>query len=717
MLDLGCEKGHSYLLVLEDHGPTLQSHMACFPKKNLDFARDVVADVVVASIVLHTEGRVHRDLNTRNIARAKKKGSTRWNLKGFRSCTSSGEVGDIRTSHWGYWPPEVAALYKDGDEEAIQNYQADATWDLWSLGCVLYRLVFGSDLWNASAEETIDDESLSALSGWSALEVLRRAEKEFPIASRTDQERAAIDLVSRLLVPTPNERKKNFEIGIISVHQHEFLEGKPLDPHNLDAFEMRQQLLTRSVDEQKRFVALTENLSLEEKWELSRARDVLLMGALEPAAVHFPTNYVILKEPLPDDAEATEEVAQACLFEGMRWADLMNDLGPLVLGALDGDVSAVGRFWAKIKGMFEGSYVYLYFIDDLTGEPVKLVNNGDFTGNCPYPIPIMTWSDMFPKLIPLMHLSMRSMALYHGAAGIARMFGSTLPILPEELRGTVQAKIDELKHESTGSPFAPLGEDIELARVHRERFLQSDRARCKSLREYNRFLERKGLLPGTDFAGLRRIADERNRAIWTTLDTAEAVKDAIAKRKDERLKEEMKLWGDKQEYQIIELKKKNEEQEVALSEAAENIEKAKEDATKEASESKVNSSAVENERIKELKASLAQARSDLKKSRERVEFLEETARQQKATSSPSPAQSPASVMAPLTHIHTSNMEASSPPKVATQYITTPTTQAVGVYDFHGGASVGSSSTQEQEDDRKHEKKKKKKWQSIGGKKK
>jgi len=724
-LNLGCKQGHSYLLVLEDHGPTLQNHIMCFPKKNLDFARDVIADVVVASIVLHTESRVHRDLQLRNIVRTKKKGSTRWNLKGFRNCTSLGQVGDIRTSHWGYWPPEVAALYQDGNEEAIQKYQADTSWDLWSIGCVLYRLVFGSDLWTASAEEeTIDHASLTDLSKWSALEVLKRAEKEFPVQSRTDQEKAAIDLVSRLLVPTPNERKKNFEIGIISVHQHEFLEGKPLDPHNLNAFEEQQKLLSRSCLEQERFVALTESLSLEEKWELNRARDVLLTGALEPANVHFPTNYVILKEPLPDDdpdETATAEAAQACLFEGMRWSDLMDDLGPLVLGALDGDVSAVGRFWSKIKGMFEGSYVYLYFIDDLTGEPVRLDpnNEGGFTGNCPYPIPIMTWSDMLPKLIPLMHLSMRSMALYHGAAGIARMFGSTLPILPEKLRGTVQAKIDELKHESTGSPFAPLGEDIELARVHRERFLQSDRARCKCLREYARFLERKGLIPGEEFARLRRIADKHNRAIWTTLDTAESVKDAIAKRKDERLKEEMKLWGDKQEYEIVELKKKTKEQEKALSQAVESVEKAKEDAAKEATESKATDvdSSVENERIKELKASLAQARNDLKKSRERVEFLEETARQQRATPSPSPLPSPASVMsAPVTHIQTVGHISSSPPKVATQYIAPPS-KTTGVYDFHGGASVDSNSTQDQDDDRKHEKKKKKKWQSIGGKKK
>jgi len=295
------------------------------------------------------------------------------------------------------------------------------------------------------------------------------------------------------------------------------------------------------------------------------------------------------------------------------------------------------------------------------------------------------------------------------------MFGSTLPLLPEKMRSTVQTKIDELKHESTGSPFGPFGEDIELARLHRERFLQGDHARCKCLREYVRFLERKGFIPGEDFASLRRIADERGRAIWTTLNTADAVKDAIAQRADERLKEEMKLWGDKQEYRIAELKEKVKEQEAGLSKTKSNLEKA--------NENKIAASNEESQRIDELRASLAEARRELRKSSEKVKVLEEeNARHKNAVPTSAPAPPPLSET--NTTIDNSFAPLSSSSQTTTQYISSssaPSSKGAVTSTSTGSASVSSSSTVDPEDGNLLSKddyyKKKKKWSSVPGKKK
>jgi len=87
--------------------------------------------------------------------------------------------------------------------------------------------------------------------------------------------------------------------------------------------------------------------------------------------------FTILKEKLPSKYEkVSASEAKERLSEGLRWVDLFHEVGPYVRGALEGDVSAVGKFWASLSHKFlKTNYVYFYFIDDLTGEPAISKNN------------------------------------------------------------------------------------------------------------------------------------------------------------------------------------------------------------------------------------------------------------------------------------------------------------------------------------------------------
>ena len=460
--------------------------------------------------------------------------------------------------------PEVAALVMDPAEAAMadggagsssplaaaQNndtYTPDSSYDLFSLGCILYSLVFGSEMWNINKNGDISSADLVQLARWSPISFLDKASITFPIEGRTDNQKAAIDLISKLLAPTPHDRRAAFEFGMVSVRQHEFLQKKPLDRTTLEAFKAKQDIMFQSEKEHSHYKQILRDLTLEERWELQRAKDVLLFGVLEPTNVHLPTSIVILKDRLPvgRDEPMTKRDAKRRLKEAMKWASNFSVLNDSVRGALQGDVPSIGHFWSLISDLFsEQDYMYLYFVDELTGQPVL----GDGS-NPNYPMEITTRSDTLPKILPLMHLTMRAMALYHGVAGVARMFGNTMPNLPEEWRHLAQVKVNALKQERGATPFGSLAADIEMMRASREQFMKSSSLRATAARELVRFVERKEGHK-VDFVGLQRYPDSDGFAIWTSIDNSAGFKDAISKRSAERLKEERNHWVDEQEREI-----------------------------------------------------------------------------------------------------------------------------------------------------------------------
>ena len=549
-----------YALCCEPFDKTLED---VFTHDFVDFnlVRKVTKDIVVGLILLHTEQRIHGDLNPRAIVRV----GSKWKLSNLQVSKPIGQpTTDFRVCNEGYMSPEVAALVMDPAEAAVagggagsssplaaaQNndaYTPDSSYDLFSLGCILYSLVFGSEMWNINKNGDISSADLVQLARWSPISFLDKASITFPIEGRTDNQKAAIDLISKLLAPTPHDRRAAFEFGMVSVRQHEFLQKKPLDRTTLEAFKAKQDIMFQGEKDHGHYKQILRDLTLEERWELQRAKDVLLFGVLEPTNVHLPTSIVILKDRLPvgRDEPMTKRDAKRRLKEAMKWATNLSLLNDSVQGALQGDVPSIGHFWSLISDLFsEQDYMYLYFVDELTGQPVL----GDGS-NPNYPMEITTRSDTLPKILPLMHLTMRAMALYHGVAGVARMFGNTMPNLPEEWRHLAQVKVNALKQERGATPFGSLAADIEMMRASREQFMKSSSLRATAARELVRFVERKEGHK-VDLVGLQRYPDSDGFAIWTSIDNSAGFKDAISKRSAERLKEERNHWVDEQEREI-----------------------------------------------------------------------------------------------------------------------------------------------------------------------
>jgi len=543
-----------YALCCEPFDKTLED---VFTHDFVDFnlVRKVTKDIVVGLILLHTEQRIHGDLNPRAVVRV----GSKWKLSNLQVSKPTGQpTTDFRVCNEGYMSPEVAALVMDPTEAGAasssplavaQNdtYTPDSSYDLFSLGCILYSLVFGSEMWNINKNGDISSADLVQLARWSPISFLDKASITFPIEGRTDNQKAAIDLISKLLAPTPDDRKAAFEFGMVSVRQHEFLQKKSLDRTTLEAFKAKQDIMFQSEKEHDHYKQILRDLTLEERWELQRAKDVLLFGVLEPTNVHLPTSIVILKDRLPigRDEPMTKRDAKRRLKEAMKWASNFDVLNDSVRGALQGDVPSIGHFWSLISDLFsEQDYMYLYFVDELTGQPVL----GDGS-NPDYPMEITTRSDTLPKFLPLMHLTMRAMALYHGVAGVARMFGSTMSNLPEEWRSLAQVKVNALKQERGATPFGSLAADIDMMRASREQFMKSSSLRAKAARELVRFVEKKEGHK-VDFVGLQRYPDSDGFAIWTCIDNSAGFKDVISKRSAERLKEERNHWVDVQEREI-----------------------------------------------------------------------------------------------------------------------------------------------------------------------
>lgn len=155
--------------------------------------------------------------------------------------------------------------------------------------------------------------------------------------------------------------------------------------------------------------------------------------------------------------------------------------------------------------------------------------------------------------------------------------------LSEDVRVACQEWIDDLKDENgklaAGEDmFGSFIDDVDRASAEPRRGSEEERkfffrdgrnVRSRSIEELARFLRRRGVVadpPGTggggagargdekkeeedyeeeDFAGLKRLADDDGRALWTTVSTSDAARRAVADRTADRLEEERNLWEDR----------------------------------------------------------------------------------------------------------------------------------------------------------------------------
>eukprot|EP00984_Skeletonema_dohrnii_P009097 scaffold3440_cov204-Skeletonema_dohrnii-CCMP3373.AAC.1 len=353
-------------------------------------------------------------------------------------------------------------------------------------------------------------------------------------------------------------------------------------------------------------VEVIKKLSYVSQTELLRARRVFLKGIFEATEVKTPTTFIVLNDKLPEppneeikkkildivtaedgsgfsvksehasvtfsadganiDLEGDLKEHYERVKDGIKWAKRISEIGSIVAA---GEIGTAFEIIKEGISDLVGGEMYLYLVDELTGEPVRADG---------WPLIITTPADYVPKLLPLMQVGIRAMCIYNGTAGLFRMFGFPSPLVPEAWSKGTQESVELFKQESSVQEFGVVHEEVEggteekkfgfpLPRVPKAsskgaqesvELLKQESSveglgvveekrsvRGASLRYFMDFLNKNdpGLKDGKrgDFAGLQRVCDpEDGTALWTTLTDQSDIENALKERTKQREEEQLK---------------------------------------------------------------------------------------------------------------------------------------------------------------------------------
>ena len=452
------------------------------------------------------------------------------------------------------------------DEELVR---ASESIDLWSLGVLAFTLLTGESL----IPSTRDDDCASG----NAMHVLYYWGTQPEVLSdcfNKIHDVPARDLVMQLLKSKPEERKS---VAFL-LDKHPFFHSE-MSAGTEDQFrEMKEYLqnLTNQVKIIHRNVLVIKELSYESQSELLRTRHVLLKGIFEATEVRTPTAFIILNDELPPEpsdgdkekmldfvtnedgsgvrvetkhasvtfsAEGVDIGLEGDLKEhydrvqdGIKWAKAIKNICTnCAAGNID---EAFDNIKDGIKDLIVGNEMYLYLIDELTGDPVQADG---------WPIKITEPSKFVHELLPLMLVGMRAMSIYNGIAGMARLFGYPLPKVPKAWSKGAQESVELLKQDSSVEEFSVLHEEVKKGSEEKKS------VRGASLRIFMDFLEKEdpGRKDGKNgqFAGLQRIGDDQGTALWTMLTDQAAIESALQKRTKQFEEEEERTQNERNRQQ------------------------------------------------------------------------------------------------------------------------------------------------------------------------
>jgi serine/threonine protein kinase len=168
----------------------LQSHIT--DSITIDDVKDMTLNLLNGLRIMHSEGFAHRDLKPSNIFVLEKPPASRWWVKigdfGISKRVRSDETA-LRTSLGTsvYQAPEVRGLFETNGPTSMY----DNVVDIWSLGCVIYKIATQTELFPKSLDVIKFCENKQSFS-------------EQPLLARLDME--GVQFVKSLVVPNPRER-------------------------------------------------------------------------------------------------------------------------------------------------------------------------------------------------------------------------------------------------------------------------------------------------------------------------------------------------------------------------------------------------------------------------------------------------------------------------------------------------------------------------------
>eukprot|EP00956_Cyclotella_meneghiniana_P002070 scaffold2314_cov55-Cyclotella_meneghiniana.AAC.6 len=484
----------------------------------------------------------------------------------------------------------VVKSYRTEDGEPVDNdlpytlENASSSIDAWSLGVLAFTLLTKETLIPSTfVDDCASGAAMHALYSWGT------QPKRLSELFKKIHDDAARDLVMKLLQYEPTNRPSISSL----LEEHPFFNPQSNalldDMYTLMKKEAKNRKDDRALLEKMHAnILAVKKLGDESKAELFYTRSVLLKAIFEATEVNTPTTFIVLGEKLPDLSDAEREklldliakedgsgviidtkYVSMTLSADQQDINLKGELkeycewAKLGLKVAAGDIdSAFGKMKDGIKDLTVREKMYLYLVDELTGEPVRAEG---------WPLEITKPSELVPKLLPLMMVGMRGLSICNGAAGLARIFFPGVPKVPKTVLKGARETVKLLKQESSVEEFAVVHKEVKGGTEEKKS------VRGVSLREFEDFLNKND--PGLkedksgDFAGLQRIGDpEDGTALWTLLTDPEDIENALKKRVEQRKKEESE-----QRKEVEQLKEEVEKRKKEESEQRKEVEQRKEE--------------------------------------------------------------------------------------------------------------------------------------------
>lgn len=192
-------------------------HLAPSPREvHWDEVRNIFVQVAQCLVHLHDKrSTIHGDVKPLNLMRV---GDT-WKLIDLDAATRFGHPTGAKSSS-AFCAPEMVHLGADGRQACIKTSEncpnpalACAALDVWSLGVVFFEMCTGRPLFDAFANDTLDEGSLLKLAAWSSLDVKAKTSE---ICNRM-----ARNLISFMLAPKAEDR-----LSLAEVLNHPFVTGQ-----------------------------------------------------------------------------------------------------------------------------------------------------------------------------------------------------------------------------------------------------------------------------------------------------------------------------------------------------------------------------------------------------------------------------------------------------------------------------------------------------------
>jgi len=208
-----------YCITMEGADATAENYMLDLRNAGVEFPVKALKKIGIALLHMHERGLVHGDFGTHNIGKFRKK----WKLLGV-GC--SYKVGDSTDPKRGFYhPPESIILEKSSSKGGmfrvgsnknkttgafVSSIRADATFDIWAFGVVLYEAMVGAPIspYMCRGKRAMSTEEFAKLGKWSDSK-LQKALSQLSEANRerdAREVRDVKDLLAKILHHDPRKR-------------------------------------------------------------------------------------------------------------------------------------------------------------------------------------------------------------------------------------------------------------------------------------------------------------------------------------------------------------------------------------------------------------------------------------------------------------------------------------------------------------------------------